>query len=84
MRGVSSRASRVAPLLAVLLVFAVASAWAGETQTPPTDPPQARMNPPVGVTAQSRVSPPGGAPAPMPLSRMLLIWLQSRFSVPGG
>jgi hypothetical protein len=74
----------VAPLLAVLLVFAAASAWAGETQSPPTDPPQARMNPPVGVTAQARMQPPVGAPAPLSRFDMLLLWLQLRISIPHG
>lgn len=101
MRGVSRRASRVAPLLAVFLVLAAAGAWAGE---PPTDPPQARLDPPGGVSAQARLDPPGGvatqarlAPpvggtaratppggAPMTLTDMILMWLQSRLSVPNG
>ena len=58
MRGVSRRA----PLLSVLLVFTAAGAWAHEP-TLPTDPPQARISPPSGVTAQARISPPSGAPA---------------------
>jgi hypothetical protein len=86
MRGVSRWASRVTPLVAVFVVLAAASAWAGETQTPPTDPPEARVQPPVGVTSQARVNPPGGVPTPdqMPLMDMILIWLQSRLSVPHG
>jgi hypothetical protein len=82
MRGVSRWASRVAPLLAVFLVFAAAGAWADEPPTPPTAPPQARVQPPGGVTSQARMQPPGGAP--MTLTEMLLIWLQSRLSVPNG
>jgi hypothetical protein len=69
MRRVSRRASRVAPLFAVFLVLGAAGAWAGETQTPPVDPPQARLNPP------------GGAPVQMSLTDMILIWLQSRLGV---
>ena len=70
----------MAPLLAVLLVFAAASAWAGETQTPPTDPPQARMQPPGGLTAQARMQPPGGiAPPPPPDTTT-----QARVAPPGG
>jgi len=98
MRGVSRWASRVAPLLAAFLVLGAASAWAEEPPTPPTDPPEARMQPPVGVMTYARLGPPGGvstnarlnppvgAPAPGDLSLldMMLIWLQSRISVPNG
>jgi hypothetical protein len=107
MRGVSSGASRVAPLLAVFLVFVVAGAWADEPPAgPPTDSPQARMSPPVGVSTQARVAPPVGiAPPPPPdattqaranppvraltrgqvsLFDMMLMWLQSRISIPNG
>lgn len=45
---------------------------------------QARMNPPVGAPAQARMQPPGGAPVPMSLTDMILLWLQSRISVPNG
>lgn len=88
MRGV------VAPLLAVFLVFTAAGAWADETQTPPTDPPGARMKPPDGVTAQARLNPPSGVTvqarmnppvgAPMTLKEMILLWLQSRLTIPHG
>jgi hypothetical protein len=114
MRGVSRWASRVAPLLAVFVTFGVSAAWAGETQSPPTDPPQIRLQPPGGVTAQIRLQPPGGVAAqirlqppvgvqsrmqppgggaarvsppggaPMTLADMILIWLQSRISIPHG
>ena len=124
MRGVSRWASRVAPLLAVLLVFGVVGAWADEPPTLPTDPPQARLGPPGGVSAQARLGPPGGiAPPPPPdattqarmqppggvstqsrmqppvggtarmnppvgapvtLGDMILMWLQSRISIPHG
>ena len=67
MRGVSRWASRVAPLLAAFLVLGAASAWAEEAPTPPTDPPGARMQPPVGVSTQARMQPPVGiAPPPPP------------------
>ena len=78
MRGVS----RWAPLLAVFLVLTAGSTWAGETQTPPTNPPEARIQPPGGLTSQARLNPPGGRP--MTLAEMILIWLQSRLSVPHG
>lgn len=65
MRGVSRWASPVAPLLAVLLVF-TAGAWADEPAPAPTDPPQARLKPPDGVTAQAHVSPPVGIALPPP------------------
>src|SRR5215213_10289974 len=110
MRGVSRWASRVAPLVAAFLVLGAASAWAEESPAPPTDPPGARMNPPVGVTTYARASPPVGiAPPPPPdattqarinppvgvearmqppvggtWTDMLLIWLQSRISIPNG
>lgn len=63
MRGVSRRASRVAPLFAVFLIFTAVGAWAGETSSPPTDPPQIRLQPPVGVTTQARLNPPVGVTA---------------------
>lgn len=76
MRGVSKWASRVAPLVVAFLVLGAASAWAQEP--PPTEPPQARMNPPVGVISQARMQPPVGAPDQMSLLDMFLTWLQSR------
>jgi hypothetical protein len=122
MRGVSKWASRVAPLLAVFVVFASVAAWAEEPSSPPTDPPEARIQPPGGVTAQARIQPPGGIEppppadgtpqarvsppvgatsrvqppvggtarmnppvgAPMTLSEMIRMWLQSRISSPNG
>ncbi len=57
MRGVSRWVSHVAPLLAASLVFGVA-AWADEAPLPQTDPPEWRISPPVGVTAQARIEPP--------------------------
>ena len=66
MRGVSRWASRVAPLLAAFLVLGVASAWAEEPPAPPTEPPQARVQPPVGVTTYARASPPVGIAPPPP------------------
>ena len=80
MRGVSRWASPVAPLLAVFLVFGGAGAWADEAPTPPTDPPQARLGPPGGLTTQARLGPPVG----LRLTDLILIWLQSRISVPHG
>jgi hypothetical protein len=98
----------------VLLVLTAAGAWADEA-APPTDPPQARLEPPVGVTTQARMqppvgiappddgtttkarvsppvgvtpqvrlNPPSGAPTPDHLSLldMIMIWFQSRISVP--
>ena len=58
MRGVS----RWTLLVVVLVAFS--PAWADE--------PQARLNPPGGVSAQARLNPPGGAP--VPLFDMFLIW----------
>jgi hypothetical protein len=66
MRGVSRWASRVAPLLAAFLVLGAASAWADDAPTLPTDPPQARLGPPGGVSSQARVSPPVGIAPPTP------------------
>jgi hypothetical protein len=57
------RVSRWAPLAGAFLVLMAASAWADEP-TLPTDPPQARLNPPSGVTAEARLNPPSGAPTP--------------------
>ena len=104
MRRVSRWASRVAPLLAVLVVFTAGSAWAGEPAVPPADPPQARVSPPVGISAEKRISPPVGIaaqhriqppvgaptsdarlnpPVGAPtLTQVILIWLQSRISLP--
>lgn len=64
MRGVSRWTSRMAPLLAVFLIYGAATAWAAEPPAAPTDPPQARMNPPVGVATQARLSPPVGIAPP--------------------
>lgn len=98
MRGVSRRTSHVALFLAVFLILGSSEAWAADAP-PPTDPPQHRINPPVGVATQWRLNPPGGIapPPPVPtpqvrpgspgsvkLTDMILIWLQSRLSVPHG
>ena len=64
MRGVSRWASRVAPLVAVFLVFA-AAARAEESTTPLADPPQARISPPGGLTAEPS------------WFEAILIWLQT-------
>ncbi|HYC88575.1 MAG TPA: hypothetical protein VEO54_05140 [Thermoanaerobaculia bacterium] len=69
MRGVSTRVWVGAAL--VLVVLAVPAAWADDPPSP-TDPPQSRMQPPVGMTAQARVQPPVGVTA------------QSRIQPPGG
>jgi hypothetical protein len=111
MRGVSRWASRVAPLLAVFVVLTAVNTWADEPPTLPTDPPQGRIEPPVGITAQGRIEPPVGIAPPPPdttsqarvnppvgvstqarlqppggvtLAEMILIWLQSRISMPNG
>lgn len=107
MRGLSRWATCVGLFLAVFLVFGVGVARADDDPpAPPTDPPearvqppggvttQARANPPVGVSTQARVQPPGGVTARLnpPSGRsgqmswldMLLVWLQSRLSIPHG
>ena len=125
MRGVSRWGSRGTPLLAVFLVLTAGSAWPDELPPTPTDSPQARVNPPGGVTTQARVeppvgiappppdatpqvrlqppggvttqarleppvgvtarmNPPVGAPDQLSLFDMILIWLQSRLSIPHG
>jgi len=106
MRGVLRWTSCITPLLAVFFVLAAASAWADEPQAranppvgvttqarleppvgiappPPDLTPQARASPPVGVTA--RMNPPVGAPTPdQSLYDTILLWLQSRISIPNG
>lgn len=89
MRGVSTKWVRVV-LAALVLSVPV---WADEA--PPTDPPQARIQPPVGVTSQWRVQPPVGVtsqarmqpPVGAPessLFALVKLWLKSRLSVPNG
>ncbi|MEA2489613.1 MAG: hypothetical protein QOH21_1405 [Acidobacteriota bacterium] len=80
MRGVSRWASRVAPLLAVLLVFTASGVRAEGAATPPTDSPQARLGPPGGVTTQARLQPPSGIMPPPPLDDTT----QARVSPPVG
>jgi len=41
---------------------------------------QARMKPPDGVSTQARMQPPGG----VTWADMILLWLQSRISIPNG
>ena len=84
MRGVSRWASRVAPLLAVFLVLTSWSVWAEEPPAPPTDPPEARMNPPVGVTAQARMQPPVGVTAQARLGPPVGETTQARMQPPVG
>ena len=53
---------------------------------PPDATTEARVQPPVGVSTQARVAPPVGSPTPgqASLFDMILIWLQSRISIPNG
>ncbi len=69
--------SRWAAAVVAALVLAV-PVWAEEASTPPTNPPEARAQPPVGVTSQARLQPPVG-PSRVQLVRL---WLQARFGVP--
>lgn len=73
MRGVSTRWI-VTVLAALLLAVPV---WADEAAAPP-DPPQGRMQPPVGVSSQART------PSPRGVFALVKLWLQSRLTVPNG
>jgi hypothetical protein len=84
MRSVSRWASRVAPLLAAFLVLGAASAWAEEPAAPPTDPPQARLSPPVGVTVQARLGPPVGVTTNARVAPPVGVSTQARVSPPVG
>lgn len=74
MRGVSARWTAV--VLAVLLL--AVPVWADEAPTSPTDPPQARIQPPGGYTSNARLQPPVG------ILIAVKLWLQSRLSIPNG
>jgi hypothetical protein len=69
MRGVFGKASRVGALATLLIVGTAASADGL------VDPPQARLQPPVGVTSQARVQPPVGV-------TRFVIWLAARMGIP--
>lgn len=66
--------------------YARASPPVGIAPPPPDATMQARLNPPVGVTTHARINPPVGTPThgDPSLLDMLLIWLQSRLSIPNG
>ena len=77
MRGVAKWASRVAPFLAVFVVLTAVSAWAD-------DPPQARAQPPGGLTAQIRLEPPGGLTAQARLHPPDGLTAEARIQPPAG
>lgn len=83
MRGVSRSESRVALLLAVLLVFGATVASADDPPTP-TDPPQARLNPPVGATTQARLEPPVGGTPRARITPAVGVMPQARLNPPVG
>jgi hypothetical protein len=74
MRSVSVRA-RCAALLLFLLVATAVPAFADDPP-PGTQPPQARIQPPVGVTAKSA--------GPSSVWDLFFVWLQARIHVPVG
>ena len=84
MRGVSRWASRVAPLVAAFVVFGAARAWAEEPPAPPTEPPGARMNPPVGVSTQAPMQPPVGVSTQARLNPPVGVITYARASPPVG
>ena len=61
MRGVFRGVSRGAAVVAAFFVLVGPVAWADDPPAP-TDPPQARLQPPVGITTQARLQPPVGSP----------------------
>ena len=62
MRGVVRGVTRGATVVAALFILVGPAAWADDPPAP-TDPPQARLQPPVGITTQARLQPPVGSPA---------------------
>jgi hypothetical protein len=83
MRGLSTRVWRGAALVAALVVLAVPAAWADDPPAPP-DPPQSRIQPPVGVMAQARIQPPGGLTAEARVQPPVGITTNSRMQPPVG
>ena len=71
MRSVSRGAWRYAAALTTVVVLAAPAAW-GDVVANPTDPPQSRLQPPVGLAAEVRLQPPVGVAA------------QARLQPPGG
>jgi hypothetical protein len=71
MRPISTAYARGLALLAFVAVVLNPGAYADDA-TRPLDPPQARINPPIGVSSQARIHPPGGVTS------------QSRILPPGG
>ena len=74
MRSVSVRARSAALLL--LLVLATAVPVLADDPPPGTEPPQARIQIPVGVTSQ--------AEEPPSVWDLFLVWLQARIQIPVG
>lgn len=83
MRGVSTRVWGGAAVVAVLVVLAVPAAWADDPPSP-TDPPQSRIQPPVGVTADARMQPPVGVTADARVQPPVGDTADSRIQPPGG
>lgn len=72
MRSVSNRVRGAGLLLTLLLLIAVPGAYADATN--PFEPPEARIRPPIGSTAQEPVS----------LTRAIWTWLMARIGPPIG
>jgi hypothetical protein len=73
MRSVSVRARGAALLLFLILATAIPAV--ADDPPPGTEPPQARIHVPVGVTAEEE---------PPTVWELFLIWLQARIHVPVG
>ena len=73
MRSVSARVFRGVALLTLLVVLAVPASFADDGN--PNPPPDARIQPPIGVASQARIQPPIGA-----LDLLFFVWLLAKIA----
>lgn len=71
----------------LLLVILAAPAIIADELPPGTEPPQARIGPPTGVTSQARLGPPTGVTSDagqLTFFELFWLWLQVRTGLPLG
>ena len=72
--------------LVALIAILMAPAIYADDPPRPTDPPQGRLGPPIGIASEARLDPPGGVATPEPptVFELFWIWLQGRIGPPIG
>lgn len=76
--------ARVRCSLALLVVLLVAAPVVIADDVTLPDPPEARINPPIGVASNARINPPIGVTSEPTFFELMLRWLAARINPPIG